>query len=92
MFRGAAVGAVVTLALFLLRMAEPHAPELDQSAGRFDAETQRALMGLRREPGPSQPPPLDVPKIAPGHPLSDVTIAPAPSGDRFGTFTPGKHP
>ncbi len=92
MFRGAAVGAAVTLALFLLRMAGPHAPELNQPADNFDAATRKALMGLRREGGPSQPPPLDVPKIAPGHPLSDVMIAPAPNGDRFGTFTPGKHP
>ncbi len=92
-FRGAAVGAAVTLALFLLRMAGPHAPELDQPADNFDAATRKALvMGLRREEGPSQPLPLDVPKIAPGHSLSDVMIAPAPNGDRFGTFTPGKHP
>jgi len=91
-FRGAAVDAAVTLALFLLRMAGPHAPELDQPADNFDAATRKSLMGLRRERGPSQPLLLDVPKIAPGHPLSDVTVAPAPDGDRFGTFTPGKRP
>ncbi len=51
-FRGAAVGAVVTLALFLLRMAGPHAPELDQPAGRLDPATRRDLTGLRREQGP----------------------------------------
>lgn len=92
MFRGAAIGAGVTLALFLLRVAGPHAPELDQPAGRFDPATQRASVGLPREGDPSQRSLPDVPKIAPGHPLSDVTIAPAPNGDRFGTFKPGKHP
>ncbi len=91
-FRGAAIGAGVTLALFLLRVVGPHAPELDQSAGRFDPATQRTSMGLQRDGGPLQSPLSDVPRIAPGHPLSDVTIAPTPNGDRFGTFKPGKHP
>jgi len=37
-------------------------------------------------------PPAEVPKIAPGHPLGDVTVAPTPDSDRFGTFKPEKHP
>jgi len=92
LFRGAAVGAVVTLALFLLRMVGPHAPGLD----RPDlASTPPALREFMPPPGAAPltaPPPAEVPKIAPGHPLSDVTIAPASNGDRFGTFTPGKRP
>ena len=91
-FRGAAVAAGVTLALFLLRVAGPRAPELD----RPDlAAMPPALRGFMPPPGVASPaaqPPADVPKIAPGHPLSDVTVAPTPSADRFGTFKPGPHP
>ena len=91
-FRGAAVATGVTLALFLLRVAGPRAPELD----RPDlAAMPPALRGFMPPPGVASPaaqPPADVPKIAPGHPLSDVTVAPTPSADRFGTFKPGPHP
>ena len=91
-FRGAATGAGVTLALLLLRVAAPRAPELD----RPDlATTPPALRGSMPLPGvaaPAAQPPADVPKIAPGHPLSDVAVAPTPSADRFGTFKPGPHP
>jgi len=91
-FRGAAVATVVTLALFLLRVAGPRAPDLD----RPDlASTPPALRGFMPPPGvapPAAQPPADVPNIAPGHPLSDVTVTPTPSADRFGTFKPGKAP
>ena len=91
-FRGAAVAAGVTLALFLLRVAGPRAPELD----RPDlASTPPALRQFMPPPGaaPSAAQPsVDVPKIAPGHPLSEATVAPTPSADRFGTFKPGKAP
>ena len=91
-FRGAAVAAGVTLALFLLRVAGPRAPELD----RPDlANVPPALREFVPRPGavpPAAQPPADVPKIAPGHPLSDVAVAPTPNADRFGTFKPGKAP
>ena len=91
-FRGAAVAAAVTLAMFLLRIAGQRAPELD----RPDlAATPPALREFMPPPGaaPSAAqPPADVPKIAPGHPLSDVAVAPTPSADRFGTLKPGPRP
>ena len=92
-FRGAAVAAGVTLALFLLRVAGPHAPDLD----RPDlVNVPPALREFVPRPGAAptaaQPLSADVPKITPGHPLSDVAVAPTPNGDRFGTFTPGRHP
>jgi len=92
-FRGAAVAAGVTLALFLLRVAGPHAPDLD----RPDLlNVPPALREFVPRPGAAptaaQPLSVDVPKITPGHPLSDVAVAPTPSADRFGTFKPGKTP
>jgi hypothetical protein len=94
LFRGATIGAGVTLALLLFRMAGPHAPELEPPMLR-----PMASAGLSRRIGPSlegkplaSAPPVDVPKIAPGHGLGDVTVTPTPNGDHFGTFTPGKLP
>ncbi len=92
-FRGATVAAGVTLALFLLRVAGPHALDLD----RPDlAATPPALRQSMPAPGvmplAAQPSPADVPKIAPGHPLSDMAVAPTPSADRFGTFKSGPRP
>jgi len=91
-FRGAAVAAGVTLALFLLRVAGPHAPDLDRPDF---VNVPPALREFVPRPGAAAPavqPPTDVPKITPGHPLSDVAVAPTPSTDRFGTFKPGKTP
>ena len=91
-FRGAAVAAGVTLAMFLLRIAGQRAPELDRPDLAF---TPPALRGSVPSPGAAAPaaqPPADVPRIAPGHPLSDVAVAPTPSADRFGTFKPGPYP
>jgi len=92
-FRRAAVAAGVTLALFLLRVAGSHAPDLD----RPDlVNVPPALREFVPRPGAAptaaQPLSADVPKITPGHPLSDVAVAPTPSADRFGTFKPGKTP
>jgi len=91
-FRSTAIGAGVTLALFLLRVVGPHAPDLD----RPDlAATPPALQQSMPTPGVTPlaaQPPADVPKIAPGHPLADVAVAPTPSADRFGTFKPGTRP
>ena len=89
-FGGGAVATAVTLALFLLRVAGPHAPELDPVTPRPVTPLQGPVVP-RGTPPPAQPP-AEVPRIAPGRPLSDVTVAPTPDGDRFGTFTPGRHP
>jgi len=92
-FRGAAVAAGVTLALFLLRVAGPHVPDLDRPDF---VNVSPALQEFVPRPGAAptvvQPLSADVPKITPGHPLSDVAVAPTPSADRFGTFKPGKTP
>lgn len=91
-FRGTAIGAGVTLVLFLLRVAGPHAPELDPVLLRPAAPIfLQGCVTPRGAPSPAQPP-AEVPRIAPGRSLSDVTVAPTPNGDRFGTFTPGRHP
>ncbi len=86
LFRGAAIGAVVTFALVLFRVVGPHNPALD-APGRT----------IRAMPGPSMRtlvPPTEMPKIAPGHPLNaaTATVTPVPDSDRFGTFTSGKQP
>ncbi len=91
-FRGAAVAAGVTLALFLLRVAGPHAPELEPQTLTYTPSTLREIVPRPGTAPPAAQPPADMPKIAPGHPLSDVTVAPTPSADRFGTFKPGKAP
>lgn len=91
-FRGAAVAAGVTLALFLLRVAGPHAPELEPQTLTYTPSAVRQFMPPPGVASPAAQPPADVPKIAPGHPLSDVAVAPTPSADRFGTFKPGPHP
>lgn len=92
-FRGAAVATVVTLALFLLRVAGPHAPDLDRPDLMNVPPAQREFMPRPgAAPTAVQPQSADVPTIAPGHPLSEVTVAPTPSTDRFGTFKPGKAP
>lgn len=94
-FRWASIGAGITLALVLLRLAGPHAPELEPRTLGYaptPAETQ-GLPGPRGVPSSAvQPPPAEVPKIAPGHALSDVTVVPTPGGDHFGTFNPARSP
>jgi len=92
-FRGAAVAAGVTLALFLLRVAGPHAPDLDRPDFVNVPPALREFVPCPGvAPTAAQPLSADVPKITPGHPLSDVAVAPTPSADRFGTFKPGKTP
>ena len=94
LFRGASIGAGVALALLLLRVVGPHNPDLDAPAIHYDPTTRSTWVG-RSETTQPQPPaslPGDVPKIAPGQPLNNVTPLPVPNSDHFGTFTPGKHP
>jgi hypothetical protein len=87
LFRGAAIGAVVTFALVLFRIAGPHNPALD-APGR----TIRPVPGASTRTLSSAPPP-EMPKIAPGQPLNaaTATVTPVQDNDRFGTFTSGQH-
>ena len=89
LFRGAVIGMGVTLAVFLLRPGASHQdrtlPPLDGSPATPALLSPAGGSAALPAQGPSGP----VPKIAPGHPLGDVTIAPAPDNDRFGTVTPG---
>ena len=96
LFRGATIGAAVTLVLVVLRIVGPHNPQLDAPGYMLSTMPGGAMQplsgpSLRGMPLAAQPP-ADAPKIAPGHSLSDVTIVPTPDKERFGTFTPGKRP
>ena len=94
-FRGAVIGMGITLAVFVLRPGVPRydrvLPPLGTSSAGMPALLNPAGGGAVR---PVQGPAGQVPKIAPGQPLGDVTITPAPAsgGDRFGTVTTGHHP
>ncbi len=100
-FRGAVIGAGVTLAVLLVR------PGVATRQNRQLPPLSTPPAGLPAIPASSYPMPgaapltqthtqsstlpAEVPKIAPGHPLGDVTVAPAPYSDRFGTFKSEKH-
>lgn len=88
-FRYAAIGAGIALAVLVIR---PGASRQDVQLPPLDSRP--ALMppaGLGM--GAAAPmPPVTVQKIAPGRPLGDAPGTSAPDGDRFGTFTPGRHP
>ena len=97
LFRGASVGAGVTLALLLLRVVGPHDAQLEARPpyyGPGSGQTYNTPRPMTASPSPLAPPMMaDVPKIAPGQPLNPMAPVPVPgSGDHFGTFTPGKHP
>ncbi len=93
-FRGAVIGAGVTLAVLLVRPGttrqDRQLPPLSTLPAGLPAIPGSVLRGAAL----STP---DVPlprcrRSRPGHPLGDVTVAPAPDSDRFGTFKPEKHP
>ena len=94
-FRGAVIGMGVTLAVLVLRPGGSHQDRMLPPLGTSSVGMPALLnptggsMAL-----PAQGPAGQVPKIAPGHPLGDVTVVPAPTsdGDHFGTVTPGKNP
>lgn len=92
-FRGAVIGMGVTLAVLLMRPGtsgqDRVLPPLDTSPAGMPALLNLGGGGGGR---PAQAPPDQVPRIAPGHPLDAVTVAPAPDGDRFGTVSPGRPP
>ena len=82
-FRFATIGAGVTGGLLVLRLVGPHDSVPRQVA------TDRGPTGVPTLSASGLPTsPVTVPKIAPGHALGDVVIAPAPEGDRFGTAPP----
>ena len=55
LFRGASVGAGVTLALLLLRLVGPHNPDLDAPTVHYDATTRQAWIGSRNATALPQP-------------------------------------
>lgn len=92
-FRYAAIGAGITLAVLVTRPGasrqDTQLPPLGSPTAGMSALMPPGGLGM----GAATPmPPVTVQKIAPGRPLGDVTGAPAPDSDRFGTFNPGKHP
>lgn len=92
-FRGAVIGAGVTLAVLLVRPGassqDRQLPPLNTLPARMPATLSPVV---RDTVTPAQRPLAEVPKIAPGQPLGNVTVLPAPNGGRFGTFKPEKHP
>ena len=100
-FRGAVIGAGVTLAVLLARTGATRQDRPLPPSSTFPAglpaipASSPALRGTSLSAQTSlQPPrlPGEVPKSAPGHSLGDVTVAPVPDSDRFGTFKSEKHP
>jgi len=92
-FRGAVVGAGVTLAVLLVRPEASHQDRQLPPLNTLPVGMPATLSPVVRDTAPpTQRPLAEVPKIAPGQPLGDVTVVPAPNGDRFGTFKPEKHP
>ncbi len=92
-FRYAAIGAGITLAVLVIRPGasrqDMRLPPLGSPSTGMPALVSPAGLGV----APVAPmPPITVQKITPGRPLGDVTGVPAPDSDRFGTFNPGKHP
>lgn len=92
-FRYAAIGAGITLAVLVTRPGasrqDIRLPPLGSPSTGMPALVSPTVLGA----APVAPiPPVTVQKIAPGRPLGDVTGIPAPDNDRFGTFNPGKHP
>ncbi len=92
-FRYAAVGAGIALAVLVIRPGasrqDVQLPPLGNRPAGMPALMPSAGLGM----GAAAPmPPVTVQKIAPGRPLGDAPGTSAPDGDRFGTFTPGRHP
>jgi hypothetical protein len=88
-FRFAAIGAGVTGVLLMLRIVGPHDPTLRPVATDLGPTGVPTLSASGLASSPALPP-ATMPKIAPGHALGDVIIAPAPEGDRFGTAPPSR--
>jgi len=85
-FRWAAIGAGIALAMLVLRLAASPAlrqpPPLPASAGSAKPAPASDVPAARSWSVP--PLPTAMPKIAPGRSLAGVTVTPAPP-DRFGT-------
>ena len=94
-FRGAVIGMGITLAVMLIRPGVSHQDRVLPPLDSFSAGMPALVNAAGGDaPLPAQGSIGPVPKIAPGHPLGDVTVAPAftSDGDRFGTVAPGHHP
>ena len=91
-FRGAAIGSGVTLAVLLLHLVGPHAPGLEMPGSHYDVNARRIVPNVPVSSAPTPAAEPVVPKITPGQPLGTVTVTPTPGTDRFGTFSPGKRP
>lgn len=93
-FRGAVIGMGVTLTVLVLRPGVSRQdrvlPPLETSSAGMPALMNPTGGGMML---PAQGPVGQVPKIAPGHPLGDVTVTPTPTSndDHFGTIMPGHH-
>ncbi len=92
-FRGAVIGMGISMAVLLVRPGVSHQdrvlPPLDSSSAGMPVLLNPTGRSAALPPqGPAGP----VPKIAPGHSLGEVTVAPAPDSDHFGTVTPGHQP
>ena len=86
-FRIAVIGAGIVGVLLVFRALGPHDPALRPVATDPGPTGVPTLSASGLPPSPALPS-AAVPKITPGHALGDVTIAPAPEGDRFGTAPP----
>lgn len=95
-FRWAAIGAGVTLVLFILRLVGPASPTSNtprQTPSSSPSLGATYTSSLPPAGGPLSPAkPTEVPKIAPGRSLDSVTVTPDPHGDGFGTVKPGSRP
>jgi hypothetical protein len=92
-FRWAAIGAGVALALFVLRLADaPASPGTrvpSVPSASIPAELGPSYGATARSPLAPQPGP---PKIVPGRSLDGVAIMPARERDPFGTVPPATRP
>lgn len=90
-FRWAGIGAGATLALLALRLAGPPRQESLPAASMTYVGPGASLPAAFSPAPPAAVP--DVPRIAPGHALDGVAVAPAPQqGDRFGVVHPAARP
>jgi hypothetical protein len=92
LFRWAAIGAGIALALLALRLAEPSAPPGTSSVPAASVPenpgpSYGAAAGASLTPSAS----TAAPKIAPGRSLDAVTITPGPERDPFGTIPSPTH-
>jgi hypothetical protein len=89
-FRWSAIGAGVTLALFVLRLADSPAPRGSPPVPAASVPTSLGP-SYGAATGSSLSPQTPPPNIAPGRSLDGVTITPGPERDPFGTVPSATH-